>query len=139
MKKLIILLGIFLCVSGYRAQTTLYYGYDGNGNMTQRNILVIPNTRLNMTDKKDSLVRPDDYKVYPNPANDVLTIEASRSSNEGTSHLFFRNSNGMLLKQEQYKGNIKTLKVDDLPSGVYILEINTGENKSSSYKVIISN
>lgn len=70
--------------------------------------------------------------LYPNPVQDHLTIEA----NFPIKRLTLRDLNGrQLFNQNSTLKNTASLPTDELPSGVYILTIET-ESTTSTYRII---
>ena len=64
--------------------------------------------------------------IYPNPANDVLTIEASNNS-----EVIIYNLSGKVMKKAVLKTSKNQISISDLPSGFYLLRL---ENKT--YRLI---
>ena len=65
------------------------------------------------------------FEVYPNPANDVLTIEMETERTGGfTVNLF--DVYGKLIKSEIAAGNVVTFDVEEVPNGMYLLSVNGG-------------
>ena len=56
------------------------------------------------------------YRIFPNPANQFLTIEATEPI-----VIQIVNTNGQVLK-EQPANSISTISIDDLPNGIYFLK-----------------
>jgi hypothetical protein len=68
------------------------------------------------------------YNVYPNPANDVLTIT---STHEGVKVLSVSNILGQQMNVTRISGKQSSVNISELTSGVYFLSINelaTGSN-----------
>jgi hypothetical protein len=61
------------------------------------------------------------------------TLDFSSSSN-GTVTLF--DMNGRSLVQEVYKQGANTISLDTITSGVYVLQLNSSDNKSASVKIV---
>jgi len=61
-------------------------------------------------------VVPDDFKVYPNPAKDLITIEGLQA---GTLSIF--NLTGELIKNYKLSGTTTQIDVSSLPAGVYTI------------------
>lgn len=76
---------------------------------------------------------PNKIKVFPNPANNFIKIET-----EGLSRIMLYSMTGELLKKEwQEDKTTSTINLEDLPSGIYILEtIQHNSHKSTTQKVI---
>lgn len=144
MKKLIFLSFCFVfCFFKSNAQNTVNFAYDNAGNLTQRSVQVIPisNNRLTNPISKDSSItdKTPVLKIYPNPSNDVVNIEGQINNDNSIAELFLRNNNGMVIRKDNYDGRLKTIKVSDLASGIYFLEIKYAEKKSVNYKIVIAN
>lgn len=72
--------------------------------------------------------------VYPNPVENIFVIELPEGSNQVTSNLF--NQSGQLVKSTVENSNTIVMNRDDLPSGVYYLEV-INENMHLVEKVIL--
>lgn len=72
------------------------------------------------------------FQVYPNPASEILTVEGLL-----LEEVAMYNVNGQLVKQFllQHESNIN-IEVNDLPSGIYILDIQSA-TKSIQQKISI--
>ena len=77
-------------------------------------------------------------KIYPNPLQDYLIIEAEAKISDEFLHLQLYNLNGQLIQQKYIPrtGNIKTqLRTGELASGIYILKIRS-RNRIKTVKLI---
>lgn len=74
-------------------------------------------------------------KVYPNPARDVLNIAFGTTLQQVRFDIF--DVNGRLVKTAEYKDAAQTqqINIESLPSGTYILIVNSGKD-STSHKFI---
>jgi len=79
----------------------------------------------------------DEFKVYPNPANEIITLEPGNQTNWQQVELF--NSTGtIVLSQPIIKGShLTSLVVRSLPPGVYFCRLNNNFEKSMMKKIII--
>lgn len=76
----------------------------------------------------------EDVHVYPNPANDVLTIKVQ----ESLSEVLLLDMAGRAIKSETaLHTNTYTLTVSDLPRGVYLLQVNTQSGTCYYRKVLL--
>ena len=68
--------------------------------------------------------------LWPMPANDVLNISSTTENSTGLSTLTVYNASGRLvLRKDVQSTNAGTeLHVSDLPSGIYLLKMNTGKS-----------
>jgi hypothetical protein len=114
------------------------FNYDAGGNMTQRSVQVMPGGRIgNFNAPRDSAQR--EFKVFPNPTNQFLTIEGALPENTSSGDLSLINMNGQVLKKDSYTGQPKTLPMSDLKPGMYLLEIRYSKKDKSTYKIIVNN
>lgn len=72
------------------------------------------------------------FNLYPNPADDVLTIEIEPDESivinpDAETELRLYDAFMLLKKQKTFKGTTTTLNVSDLPNGIYILQIKINE------------
>lgn len=61
-------------------------------------------------------------QVYPNPANDIVTVNIDRNSNIDLT-LYIYNIMGSLVKTETLKQNQQQINISELRNGIYILKI----------------
>ncbi len=76
-----------------------------------------------------------DYKVYPNPTNNKLTIKAGKNLGDATLSIIDINGRHIMSKKATLLGEVE-LDVRTLQSGLYILSIN-GEYINTNEKIII--
>ena len=78
---------------------------------------------------------PAELVLYPNPAQDHITIEISSSENIQSAKL--SNMHGRLVKKQDFGSGSKTMMdVYDVPNGLYLVKIISDKNIYSN-KVII--
>jgi len=82
---------------------------------------------VNATLSVDPIEINDFVKVYPNPATDYLFIK---------SNLNYQSTLYNVAGQRVMQSNAKTLNVVDLPSGVYLLQLKSENNRISTFKII---
>jgi len=79
-------------------------------------------------------VTNDTFVVYPNPVNNIVNISlTSRTLDFEISKIDITDINGRIVKQ--IDGDVREINVSDLTSGVYFLNIDT-ENGKSTKKII---
>ena len=66
------------------------------------------------------------FKVYPNPANDVVYIGGT----EGMANITMFDVQGRVVKQVSTQSN--TVQVSDLPSGMYMIRIENNETVANT-------
>jgi extracellular elastinolytic metalloproteinase len=96
--------------------------------------LVAPLTLANCTTLSSKAFNSQDYKIYPNPVNSVLTINTNKSLGDVTITLVDLNGRLVLSKKATLLGEI-SLNISALQSGLYILNIK-GEFINTNEKII---
>ena len=104
----------FFTTFGEDVNGELYIAGSGSGNVY----------RIIDTELSAPAFTASAFSVYPNPANDLVTIEADNISAESVT--VYDMSGKLLLHNNISKGN-NTVDVKGLPSGLYLLQI-TGNN-----------
>ncbi|MBO4744636.1 MAG: T9SS type A sorting domain-containing protein [Bacteroidales bacterium] len=74
-----------------------------------------------------------DIKVYPNPANNVLTVNGI----EMTSIVIY-NSLGQTVATIPVNGNTVNIETSSYPAGMYFIDVNTADNVVVRTKVVIA-
>jgi hypothetical protein len=80
------------------------------------------------------------WNVFPNPANDYLTLTKKESSNKNTEIFLFDFTGRLCLSQIlPHNGSDFRINLPSLPSGLYLLEIRANDRFASSetFKIII--
>ncbi|MFI5164296.1 MAG: T9SS type A sorting domain-containing protein, partial [Bacteroidia bacterium] len=119
----------------------IVFNYDQNGNRILRQLVVSPcggNQRKSHSDtaKQDTLLILN-TKVYPNPANDKVTVELEQENNAatGTSTISLFDLNGREINTQSTGLNKLQIDVSTLPVGTYLLKIARGD-KQASYSIL---
>jgi hypothetical protein len=73
------------------------------------------------------------FNIYPNPANDFINIEINDNHN-GNFNISIYNSLGIKVMETS---NENTINIEDLPSGMYFINVTT-ENLNKTKKIIIN-
>jgi len=73
--------------------------------------------------------------VYPNPVNDVITVQVN--SMEQLYSIMLCDLTGKLLLQEQISSNLHQLYVDKVIAGTYILQVTDSKGNTSQKKIVI--
>lgn len=66
-------------------------------------------------------------EIYPNPVKDILQIDLPGSGATTMFTISVFSTNGNLLQRNNYSGNHASIRVQDLPSGIYLLRISTAQ------------
>ncbi|MBA4303985.1 MAG: hypothetical protein C0424_07155 [Sphingobacteriaceae bacterium] len=97
------------------------------------------NPNVDFRIEKDELkeIPVSGVKVYPNPATNSVTIQVS---SEGIWNVSIRNIDGKIVRQTKKKYESSNMEckflLEDLPSGIYIVEANSEKNHFSQKLVL---
>jgi Secretion system C-terminal sorting domain len=89
-------------------------------------IISDPNNILNIT---------LEYKIFPNPTTDFLTLNIANINNKKLSY-FLYNSNGTLIENKEIKDNETVIVMAKLVSSIYFLKIIEGQRELKTFKII---
>ncbi|MFD1064041.1 T9SS type A sorting domain-containing protein [Winogradskyella litorisediminis] len=78
-------------------------------------------------------VEISNFKLYPNPTTDWITISANALQN-ATATIY--DLNGRLVQRNALKSNTNTVNIQNLTAGVYIMKITTSENKTVTKRFV---
>ena len=78
-------------------------------------------------------IENENIRIYPNPANDFINIEINDNHN-GNFNISIYNSLGIKVMETS---NENTINIEDLPSGMYFINVTT-ENLNKTKKIIIN-
>jgi hypothetical protein len=76
-----------------------------------------------------------EYKIYPNPTTDVLTLTIDNVNNKQMSY-FLYNSNGTLIENKEIKDNETIIDMSNYVSSMYFLKIMEGQRELKTFKII---
>ena len=68
----------------------------------------------------------EDLSIYPNPANETITIEPKQNTGEFTLAIYYMNGQE-LIKQKTKDSQIQ-IDISGLPSGVYFVKLINDKN-----------
>jgi hypothetical protein len=82
----------------------------------------------------------DKLEVFPNPAGEIINVECSMLNADESLEVRLFNNIGQLIREEElvFRHNVATLKTNDLPNGIYILNFRTETNYSFNKRLIIA-
>lgn len=114
---------------------------DGGNNLYLDNIYVGNNLGI-LTSLDDKVERLNQPKVYPNPANDMVTIDFGETK-KSQSQLSIVNINGKLIRQfalrnHEMNDGLFRFSVTDLPNGFYYVKLDNGLD-SKVFKLLVIN
>jgi hypothetical protein len=73
--------------------------------------------------------------VFPNPADDLLTLSVSKEDVAGLQYTLF-DTYGKILSRKKLESNETAIIVKHLTPGLYILKIQAGQNDLKTFKII---
>ena len=74
------------------------------------------------------------FKIFPNPAHDILNIDLNGSSE--TYQAEFINASGNVLKTARLTSGINTIPISNLPTGLYLIKISCLKGSQYTQRVI---
>jgi hypothetical protein len=112
------------------------YNYVLDSNQIKQNFINISSQVFSVRDlTKEETVLP----VYPNPAQDIISIDLKKLNDDGPVQVSIYNMTGSTVYQDQVSGsnqqNIK-VKTSSFPAGIYFVRAES-ETKISGQKLII--
>lgn len=124
-KYYLIFLALLLSFLGTReasAQRCLVFGYDADGNRTQR---VVDEHCYETKDREEvqEITLDDAVKVYPNPTDGIFKIVQHDGTNIGESFFMIYDINGIALIDGKMTDKEAVIDIGNLPSGTYLLKV----------------
>jgi hypothetical protein len=126
-------------------QHEVKYKYDDSGNRIQRNVIILPATRASATEHEtikdlempryEDLLGERKVVIYPNPTRGMIMIEFQGYGEMNDARLLLYNMQGSLLQQVNNVESQTTLDLTPYPTGMYILHLIEGINRSE-WKII---
>lgn len=77
-----------------------------------------------------------DVSVYPNPANQNITISLENADEENYSVEMYNCIGSLVMKTNIIPGSSNNISTSDLPNGIYFLNVTSGDTRISK-KIII--
>lgn len=114
-------------------------GVDSTGNLIYKNsssfvLKVLDPATIGIKEN-----RMENFKVYPNPVSDRLTVEASAQLTESVSWVMV-DLNGRAVMQGQWKdanaGEKLQMELSALPAGIYILKLNIDRASGEHFRIL---
>lgn len=79
----------------------------------------------------------DALELFPNPASDYVIVSYNFRDGKSNNKLIIRSLEGKLIKEYYIAGNCnqKTIKINDLPKGLYLIELSSNNSIVTSSKL----
>jgi len=78
-----------------------------------------------------------DFKIFPNPARDILVVTAGEEWKENQSQIIFRNNLGQIVFSQEWNNQLALqLNISTVAAGIYFLEILNGPDRRAK-KVVV--
>lgn len=140
--RLIIILGVLLLVNDIKAQTQTTYEYDKLNRLVKVTTPIsvtnytydnLGNRMVKKTKVDATAVLPvkteSGFRLYPNPAQESTTVVCPKDAVGQTLRII--DAEGRCVIAQRVEAESTNLRLDGMPSGVYI--VNIGSNKHSAY------
>ena len=92
-------------------------------------------SKLTVTAIDDLQTSGIELSVYPNPANNFLSIEV-KTDKQRDLLLSLYDLNGKLILQKKITGSKQTVQMQNYKSAIYILKISEGNKKIMTYQIV---
>jgi hypothetical protein len=102
--------------------------------VTDNNICVAQSNSFKHTRLSLSIIIANSVKIYPNPANEFLTIE---NLNKEDLNVMIMSVNGQIVINKEIDNQIENLNLTNVPSGIYLLKISLKNGEFIHYKFSI--
>jgi hypothetical protein len=144
MKLHLLICSVFIGVvlnTGCFAQQVYCFGYDSNGNRTDRTIC-LPQ-QLKSTSQMDSsenkayseVLNNLEITLYPNPTKGEITVVLKNFEGQPSSSITVYEYSGRILQTYNNIQESNVINLSELPRATYILRITAGE-RNTEWKVI---
>lgn len=124
----------------YDSSPNLYYD-SGNGwtqSSVKGSLMMRPVFGRKLTSPvgiKENMIRAENVRVYPNPANDQIQIQIAENATDFTCNLY--SINGSLIASQQMNESNASIDTQKLSNGVYLLVISSPTKGKYHQKVIV--
>jgi len=99
------------------------------GNACGGVVLYTQNSLLSLNTSQEKSVI--DFSVYPNPSNDIFTLEIMEFNHLSNAVLIITDIAGRIIYSEKITTNITTIKNENLKPGMYICQVKVGQSLTS--------
>lgn len=133
MKKAIILSFSSILSIGSIYSQDVSYTYDNAGNRIKREPYIelqSQNKRLMAATEEQSLIIPNEIKIYPNPTDGLFKIEISGLNENDGCEMSVCSLSGQILLVRTDITQIVEIDIRQYPAGIYLLNITLNDEKS---------
>jgi len=136
MKQLLLLTASIFLTQLMYAQTQVSYTYDDAGNRITRQTVTLKIPDDEYKDNYDKTTHVEDkfgkgnITIYPNPTEELLTVQFTNIKIEEKILLQLYDINGKLIKSKKTKNYKTTINLSNNTAGMYILKIISGKSKA---------
>ncbi|HET6245035.1 MAG: T9SS type A sorting domain-containing protein [Bacteroidetes bacterium] len=119
-----------------QASVTWYTGFSGGNSSPAITIQFGPST-VGVEENKISTI---EHMPYPNPANNYISIPL-KGNHAGMVELKVIDVTGKIVKSETINvsnSNVLTVSTSDIENGIYFFQLKSGDNKATSFSVVIA-
>ena len=84
-------------------------------------------------------IKDDKLKIYPQPANEIINVELLGLNNNNYK-IEIINNLGLVIREEEvnFKNNNVSIKTNELPNGVYLLNLKSDKSRNIGKRFVIS-
>jgi hypothetical protein len=146
--KIILLILTLSSIASIKAQYSVDYKYDNNGNRIQRYFVgLIFRAQINMT-SQDSIKEIDKLRmeimkkglsVFPNPVKDNVNISFSKivfDQEANKVDVYLTDALGKSLQKTEFKGEDVSFNMESYLPGIYYLGIVINDKEKFEYKIV---
>lgn len=109
------------------------YGYNNANNAANCYTLKVQLGTASLTEDSPEITKAMRLNIYPNPVNDYVNVSV-QGNIDRTSVLNIFDSKGKLVRIVRVTNNVQQINISDLPKGVYLIKLNTGNLTSKFVK-----
>ncbi|MEO9952856.1 T9SS type A sorting domain-containing protein [Nonlabens sp.] len=124
-------------ITGQIPDVNQIFGFSGDGNAAASSIIIddfilTAVSRSTLSIEEDLLVN-NEIKLFPNPATDVINVSSSILT---VNNLKLVDLNGRVVMEKSIQNENSSLNVSDVASGIYLLNVTTGDTISTKRVII---
>ncbi|MCB2218845.1 MAG: T9SS type A sorting domain-containing protein [Bacteroidetes bacterium] len=110
---------------------------DTNGNKGVFLTKIDLDSLLVTTVNRPEIVAADGFSVFPNPAGEELHIRLDEAPDQNEIEILIFNSNGILVKNDTFKGPVYKTTVEAYSEGLYFIKLIRPDGVMTTRKIVI--